>query len=173
MDTTLQTLLAQAHSSELRSIRTEAAALGAAYIVKATISLGGQEFSAHAVVDNPLQIVQAETQAIVRALQLAGHQVPVAAPTFNSGTLYPELQPIEPPAPELAPPAVLIDRERLMEESMDLMRAIQMDPKAGRGYLMQSYSKRSRNELTDEELQSFISYLRTQSYAIPASKLPF
>lgn len=172
VDTTLQTLLAQAHSSELRSIRTEAAALGAAYVVKATVTLGGQEFSAHAVVDNPLQLVQAETEAIARALGLAGLEAPVATPpAFNSGPLYPEPQPTELPAPEPLP--VLLDRERLMEESMDLMRSIQMDPKAGRSYLMQNYSKRSRNELTDEELQSFINYLRIQSYAIPPSKLPF
>ncbi|MBC8123664.1 MAG: hypothetical protein H7Y22_17730 [Gemmatimonadaceae bacterium] len=174
MDTTLQTLLAQAHSSELRSIHTEAAALGVAYVVKATVTLGSQEFSAHAVVDNPLQIVQAETQAIVRALGLAGLDAPIAAPpAFNSGPLYLETQPTELPAPEPTSPAVLIDRERLMEESMDLMRSIQMDPKVGRSYLVQNYSKRSRNELTDEELQSFISYLRTQSYSIPTSKLPF
>lgn len=191
MENTLKAVLDRARQAELRTIRTEVTALGNAFLIKATIQLANQEFSAHAVVETPLDLIRAEEEAIVRACQFAGidvggraplsvvpSPVPAVAPARalfnNSGPLYPEsaLEELSETFEE-EPPIEAIDRDALMAESLSLMETIGMDPKAGRTYLQQTYNKRSRIDLTDDELQSFIDYLRAQNHTALNSKLPF
>ncbi|MBW4699040.1 MAG: hypothetical protein KME03_14295 [Aphanocapsa lilacina HA4352-LM1] len=196
MDVALKTVLDKARQSALRALRTEVAALGDRLVVRATLVLADQEFSAHAPCENIADVGRAEEQAILRACAFAGLEsgrllavVPAPAPPApapppaarpglfdNSGPLYPEPD-IEPAAPfEEEPPEAAgepFDRDALMTESLSLMSAIDMDAKAGRNHLVQTYGKRSRNELSDEELLSFVEYLRAQNHANLTKRLPF
>lgn len=191
MEFTLKSVLDRARRADLRSIRTEVSALGAVFVVRATLSLGNQEFSAHAVAEHPQQLRKVEDEAILAALQYAGYiadeltpptpmlqvvsppppQV-VAAPLFqNSGPLFPDIEP-EPESEDFeAFPD--IDRESLMTESSALMAEIKMDKRGGRSYLIQTYNKQARQDLNDEELLSFVEYLRAQQHANQSSRLPF
>ncbi len=189
MENTLKAILDRARQAELRTIRTEVTALGNAFLVKATIQLANQEFSAHAVAATPLDLTRVEEEAIVRACQFAGIDagraplsvVPSPVPAAparalfnNSGPLYPEPIPEElVETYEEEPLVEAVDREALMAESLSLMETIGMDPKAGRTYLQQTYNKRSRSDLTDGELQSFVDYLSAQNHTALNSKLPF
>lgn len=201
MDAALKTVLEKARQSDLRALRTEVAALGDGLVVRATLVLAEQEFTAHAPCENTADVGRAEEQAILRACAFAGLEsgrllavVPPPAPPApapqaaaapqparpglfdNSGPLYPEPD-IEPAAPfEEEPPEAAgepFDRDALMTESLSLMSAIDMDAKAGRSHLVQTYGKRSRNELSDEELLSFVEYLRAQNHANLTKRLPF
>ncbi|MBC7883431.1 MAG: hypothetical protein H7Y37_19255 [Anaerolineae bacterium] len=192
MEFTLKSVLDRARRADLRSIRTEVSALGAVFVVRSTLTLGNQEFSAHAVAEHPHQLRKAEDEAILAALQYAGYAADeltpptpmlqvvspppppqlTAAPLFqNSGPLFPEME-SEPEAEDFeAFPD--IDRESLMTESSALMAEIKMDKRGGRSYLIQTYNKQARQDLNDEELLSFVEYLRAQQHANQSSRLPF
>jgi hypothetical protein len=193
MEFTLKTVLDRARRADLRSIRTEVNALGAVFVVRSTITLGNQEFSAHAVAEHPSQLRRAEDEAILAAFQYAGYTaeelmpstpilqvvspppVPqVAAPLFqNSGPLFPEIEPEVEAEAEDFETFPDIDRESLMSESSTLMAELKMDKRAGRSYLIQTYNKQARQDLNDEELLSFLEYLRAQQHANQSSRLPF
>ncbi|AGY58486.1 hypothetical protein [Gloeobacter kilaueensis] len=90
----------------------------------------------------------------------------------NSGPLVPENDPTDAEI-SFEPDDEPFDREALMGEVLSLMSAIKMEPKEGRAYLIATYNKRSRTELSDEELQSFVEYLRAQHHTRQYSPLPF
>lgn len=190
MEFTLRTVLDRARRADLRSIRTEVNALGAVFVVRSTLTLGNQEFSAHAVAEHPSQLRKAEDESILAALQYAGYTTeeltpstpilqvvsppPVpqvaAAPLFqNSGPLFPEVE-SETEDFDAFPD---VDRETLMSESSTLMAELKMDKRAGRSYLIQTYNKQARQDLNDEELLSFLEYLRAQHHTNQSSRLPF
>lgn len=183
MEANLKLVLEKARRSDLRAVRTEIAAFGNALAVRATVLLGNQEFTAHALAVLPEHLVEAETAAILRAFQFAGLGADGVAPMptltsvpapareslfENSGPLYPEVD----DEPEEEEPEGL-DRDNLLAESTSLMASLKIDTKAGRSYLMETYGKRSRNELTDPELDTFVQYLRAQMHNQNAAKLPF
>lgn len=183
MEANLKLVLEKARRADLRAVRTEIAAFGNVLAVKATVLLGNQEFTAHALAALPEHLIEAEAAAILRAFQFAGLGADGVAPTpslapapareslfDNSGPLYPELDG-EPEEEEEELEG--LDRDNLLAESTSLMAALKMDSKAGRSYLMETYGKRSRNELTDPELDTFVQYLRAQTHNQNTSKLPF
>lgn len=191
MEFTLKSVLDRARRADLRSVRTEVSALGNVFVVRAVLTLGNQEFSAHSVAEHPNQLRSAEGEAILAALQYAGYAAeepvpappilqvvsppppPTAAPLFqNSGPLFPDAESEVEDFDAFADSEPL-DRESLMSESSTLMAELKMDKRAGRSYLIQTYNKQARQDLSDEELRSFVEYLRAQQHANHASRLPF
>jgi hypothetical protein len=190
MEATLELVLEQARQADLKAIRTEVAALGGALVVRASVLIGNREFSAHAVAEHPQQLVGAETEALLRAFGFAGLDTTTpeatAAPAPAGGApaaretlfgesarpLYPDPEPLEAEA-DLEEADAPFDRDGLLAETTSLMAALRMDARAGRSYLMDTYGKRSRNELSDAELESFVQYLRAQAHNQNTSKLPF
>jgi hypothetical protein len=65
--------------------------------------------------------------------------------------------------PPSKPVVVKIDRERLMKQTTNHMKAIGWGAKEGSDYLKQKYGVATRNELSDQQLQDFSRYLQSKT----------
>lgn len=65
-------------------------------------------------------------------------------------------------APEPAPASASIDFSDVLMETDVELRRLGWDSKKGREHLKRTYSKRSRQELSETELYDFLEYLKTQ-----------
>jgi len=65
-------------------------------------------------------------------------------------------------APEPAPASASIDFSDVLMETDVELRRLGWDSKKGREHLKRTYSKRSRQELSETELYDFLAYLKTQ-----------
>ncbi|MEO0491741.1 MAG: hypothetical protein AAFZ49_19640 [Cyanobacteria bacterium J06659_2] len=114
------------------------------------------------------------------AIQPMSQTVPVASPEHKQVPLAPtplDSFPAELPNPELLDPAIKaaaiaqlpdmsggpVDLSDIMAQTDVELRRLGWDVVQGRDYLEKTYGKRSRHELTDEELLSFLLYLETLS----------
>lgn len=64
--------------------------------------------------------------------------------------------------PELASPSTPVDLSDVIAQTTVELKRLGWGEAQGRKYLQQTYSKRSRQQLTDDELLDFLKYLQTQ-----------
>lgn len=157
------------------------------FIVKTTLLVGDTILATGMAAAPTLE--QAEDNARQRALQLLGIHLPVqteaeliphppaaleAAPWSEAGNADLLLEPTTPPSPRCSKPAVKPSSEKppTKREPVDLadeiaqttveMKRLGWTEAQGRACLLERYGKRSRQQLTDEELLDFLDFLRRQ-----------
>jgi hypothetical protein len=88
---------------------------------------------------------------------------PAAESATESGSdLEPERAPEPAPASPASPASASIDFSDVLMETDVELRRLGWDSKKGREHLKRTYSKRSRQELSETELYDFLEYLKTQ-----------
>ncbi|MDM7327200.1 MAG: hypothetical protein P3X23_008830, partial [Thermosynechococcus sp. Uc] len=157
------------------------------FIVKTTLLVGDTILATGMAAAPTLE--QAEDSARQRALQLLGIHLPVqteaeliphppaalaAAPLSEAGSTDLLLEPTPPPNPHRSKPAAKPASEKLppKREPVDLsdeiaqttleMKRLGWTEAQGRACLLERYGKRSRQQLTDEELLDFLHFLQRQ-----------
>lgn len=161
------------------------------FIVKTTL-LVGETILATGMAAAPT-LEQAEDSARQRALQLLGIHLPLqteaeliprspaaleAAPwseANNTELLLEPTTPTTPPSPRRSKPAVKPEKPPTKREPVDLadeiaqttveMKRLGWTEAQGRACLLERYGKRSRQQLTDEELLDFLHFLQRQPSA--------
>lgn len=86
---------------------------------------------------------------------------PAAESAAESSSEF-EPEPAPERAPEPAPASASIDFSDVLMETDVELRRLGWDSKKGREHLKRTYSKRSRQELSETELYDFLDYLKTQ-----------
>ncbi|QLL29993.1 hypothetical protein D3A95_06045 [Thermosynechococcus sichuanensis E542] len=160
------------------------------FIVKTTLLVGDTILATGMAAAPTLE--QAEDSARQRALQLLGIHLPVqteaeliprpaaaleAAPWSEASNTDLLLEPTTPPSPRRSKPAVKPSSEKppTKREPVDLadeiaqttveMKRLGWTEAQGRACLLERYGKRSRQQLTDEELLDFLHFLQRQPSA--------
>ncbi|WP_299043947.1 hypothetical protein [uncultured Thermosynechococcus sp.] len=156
------------------------------FIVKTTLLVGDTVLATGMAAAPTLE--QAEDSARQRALQLLGIHLPVqteaeliprppaaleAAPWSEASNTELLLEPTTPPSPrrsksasEKPPPKrEPVDLADEIAQTTAEMKRLGWTEAQGRACLLERYGKRSRQQLTDEELLDFLHFLRSQPSA--------
>lgn len=83
---------------------------------------------------------------------------PTPAPVATADRTPSDRTPSDPPPPAVTPTD---DSDLLVQTTLEIRR-LGWDAEQGRAYLEQTYGKRSRQQLTRDELESFLTYLQAQ-----------
>ncbi len=155
------------------------------HVVRAVVSDGDRPLSTALGTDSHLEA--AEERAVERALRFVGLGSNIEAigtatltsnaPSYSRPALpepypetYPPLSELLTPSPEAkpvqkAPPALPeepLDLSDIISQTDVEMMRLGWDARQGRAYLKQVFNKESRQQLTVQELQQFLSYLQQQ-----------
>lgn len=130
------------------------------FIFRATVSVNQVILSTATACDSDLE--RAEEKAIERALTFAGLNQVVALTTVATPT--PPESYSSPPEFTLTPPGNHHpeDLSNEISQTQVEMERLGWTTKQGQEYLMRTFGKKSRHQLTPSELRQFLAYLQSQ-----------